>query len=225
MNDRELERLVRMAVEAETFEEPCPVVRSAGASSRRLPRFLVTGLGSVAAACVLVGLLLALRPPPPQPLTMGDLRPGASEPTTQPVIQPVAEKSLVMGIFRDRDGNCTCVQWREHKWGGRRLSDVGRGELVDAVLKASCSTDPRQVMVVAIAGPEGVLPDSREGADRLARVIADAADGWQELPSAAYAALGDRAAQATVVTEKVSMRAGGPDYLSALSLPRPPGMR
>ncbi|MFN0131348.1 MAG: hypothetical protein ACKVW3_02255 [Phycisphaerales bacterium] len=221
MNDRELERLVRMAVEAERFEN------EAGDSRLLMPRlrrFLFTSLTTAAAACLLVAVLFAMRPAAPTPLTTRDLIPRPADETVgiQQVSSP--ERSLVMGIFRDRDGRCTCVRWSRQEWGGRRLSDVGRGELVDAVLKASCTSDPRQVMVVAISGPDEVLPTTREGADRLATALADAADRSQELPSAAYAALGAGAGRATVVTEKVSMR-GSSDYLTAMSLPKPPGMR
>lgn len=92
-----------------------------------------------------------------------------------PVDPNALEGSIVVAIYVDEAGVSHCVQWGEHGWSNNRcLSDVPASEVRSVRLGEPCSTDARQVVLVALSGPRSMLPATDIGATQLAQCIARA---------------------------------------------------
>jgi hypothetical protein len=216
MTDRELERLLRMALEVEQLAGDSPVVvRGAG---RRARTAMWLGLSSLAAAAAVVFVSWPRTTSPtaitPAPISLTPEAPAspAIELRDVPLVRITkadepddAEQSVVFGIFRGPEGECSCVQLTETDWGDRRLADVGRNELLAAVLGDPCTTMARQLLVVAVSGKPGSVPNSRADAETLALRLAHVPiNEHQDVSLAAYAAMPQLPAGSTVVAEAVS---------------------
>jgi hypothetical protein len=206
MDDKRIQELVRMAMEAEALERP----PTRSGVVRRL--FVNAGIGVAAAACLAVGFVV-LQPSPPAkaPPSITERPADRSIGTEVAKVETTAEEDgcVVMAMFRAEDGSCSCVQVREPSWDGRRLADVSRSELRTAALKAPCSNDAEQVFIVAVQGRSDSLPRSHEQAEVIAKQVSRAAASvgrHADVSSLAYAAMPGLSPGATVVAESIAMR-------------------
>jgi hypothetical protein len=210
MNDREIERLIGMAGEAEDLERSVDApLRLVGHGPRR---WIGLGAATAAAASLLAAfVIMQNRIVTHRNRTMagatqrGRNAAGATG-TTGAAVDP--DQCVVMAVYKGADGKCSCLNLNRHEWGGRSLADVNKRELLDAAFREACTTDVHQVLVVAVEGKAGTLPQSREEAEAIAAKLADApATGRvSDLSSYAYAAMPRLSPGATVVAEQVAVR-------------------
>lgn len=239
MDDRELERLIRMAVEAEELEGSADGPLAFGRAPRGgLGRWTGTIVTATAAAGLLLAFTLFVRFNTPAPITPGPIADGtpatsdpvhAAEPRPANIAnaQPTApagsadEGCVVMAFYQGPDGECSCLSIRQHEWdGGRRLADVARAELMDAALQEQCSTDAQQVYVVAVAGKPETLPRTRDEAEAIGTRLADAPrTRTTDISSYAYSAIPQLGADSTVIAERLAIRPASHvrDTLAALA--------
>jgi hypothetical protein len=219
MTDREIERLMRMAFEAEDLErsalaEPAPL-RLVGGGARRW----LAGRGMATAAAASLALAFFVMHKSVAPVPKGPLA-SAGNPShpresqgatagTMAVSGTTDDQCVVMAVFRGADGQCSCLDLKEHEWAnGRRLSQIDKRELLDVAMQAPCATNAHQVLVVAVEGKGTALPRSREQAEAIAARLADvpATNRHSDVSSYAYAAIPDLPPDATVVAEKLAVR-------------------
>lgn len=186
MDDRQIQELVRMAVEAESLEHdqsvPGPFLFPAHRSSWRVG---LAWAGAAAAGLALgVGTWVAVRQgPSPVPVPKMALADKTDRSAAATLPKPVPthaapgphargagdERCVVLMITRDSYGDLSCVQWRPHEWGeGRSLAQITPAELLDAAGGMWCDDGASEVTVVAVSGPRGSVPSS----DALAQEVA-----------------------------------------------------
>lgn len=211
MDDKHIRELATMVMEIESLEgrsEPIPFAPRPSAV-RRLS--VGAGLGLAAAACLVIGVI-ALKPPvQPSPSGSGprlaDSATGAG--AAPSIVEASQERCVVMSLFRDPSGHCSCLQVSEPQWGeGRGLADVPRSELRRVALREPCDTEAQQVLIVAVAGHADALPHSHEQAQAIVQQVSTAAASvgpHADVSSLARAAIGLRDAS-VVVADTVSMR-------------------
>ena len=224
MDDKQLQELARMVVEIEALEQSAsgheaPIARigPSGLVHGPIRRLMVgAATGLAAAACLVIGLLI-MRPAPRIPAVpetrLADKGPsghgGDQAPAPTIVKTSATEKCVVMSMFRDTNGRCSCLQVSEPQWeGGRPLADVSRSELHRVALAQPCDTEAQQVIIVAVAGRADTLP-GHEQAEAIAQQISTAAASvgrHTDVTSFARAAMPGLSDGATVVAETVSMR-------------------
>lgn len=224
MDDRQIQELAKMVMEVEALERaaagedadaPFAQIGPGVATHGPVRRLLVgAGMGLAAAACLVLGLVM-MRPTPPtvapgpsRPIAKGTTGPsGADSPR---IVATAAEDCVVMSMFRDNNGRCSCLQVSEPKWeGGRKLADVSRSELHRVALSSPCDNEAQQVIIVAVAGRADTLPRSHEQAEAIAQQLTTAAASvgrHVDVSSFARAAMPGLSDGATVVAESVSMR-------------------
>jgi hypothetical protein len=217
MDDRELQRLIRMAIEADDLAAPSDVagrIRPAAARPPASPvirwgRWLAAGL-TAAAACLAVLLWWPTTGTPPAPPAGPNIATAIlpAVPTTelhapkpapaQLVIKDVryvttpGEQCIVLSIFLGSGGSCRCMQWRSHQWEpGRTLADICPSELLDVAFKSSgaCTPNPEHVLILALAGPPGTLPRTRSEAEAVVACVsrANLGDGGSDQDPSVYA--------------------------------------
>lgn len=202
MDDRQIQQLVRMALEAQALESPDSsgafVLAAHRSGWHPSIRWGAAAAGLVGAACI----WLALRPAPGSaPPMLGESPADTTslatlallpEPSRRPALPAVAvdsptpagEHSVVLTIFRDSYGELSCVQWHPHEWGeGRTLAEVTAGELLDAGAQAWCDTGASEMVVVALTGPKGSMPATDTFAQDFAACIAASGDLCELDPS------------------------------------------
>lgn len=97
---------------------------------------------------------------------------GTTVRATMPVPVPGSQdESVVLAIYRDNTGGVHCVQMAAHTWANRCLPDVQASELRNVSFGEPCMSEPRQTLLVALAGPRRSLPTSEAGAVALAKCI------------------------------------------------------
>jgi hypothetical protein len=230
MNDRELERLIRMAHEAEALERSAeqPALRLVGGGIRRWVAGL--GIGAAAAASLLGAIVIMHQSMGPGKSGKIVTRETHSAPRPAPsggdttLVKNEPEQCMVLAVYRNADGQCSCLQLKEHEWGGRSLADVPKRELVDLALREACSSDAHQVLVVAVEDKPGALPKSREDAEAIAAKLSEAPSSGKvsDVSSYAYAAMPTLSSGATVVAERVAVRAAPLKQAAALIGTTPP---
>ena len=228
-SDRNVEQLVRMALDIEALE------RAAGAAGdefgpvarigRPAPRHgswrkvgVGVGFGTAAAACLTLAMFM-MQPRNPgsgAPLAVAPRVPSVPipvEPDATPRVVQAAnndEKCVVMAMFRGADGQCSCLQMRDGDFEeGRTLAEVPRSELYDVALHAPCSTSAQQVLIVAVSGRADSLPTNHEQAEAIVRQISTAAASvgrHADVSAIAYAAMPGLSPGSTVIAENVAMR-------------------
>jgi hypothetical protein len=223
MDDRELLELTRMAMEVDDLEAGAesshgPRLRLVGDHRResradQLRRGLMFAGGLIAAAACLAVAVSVLSPHPVAPamkrpsIAQGNTEaPGVVIATNSGATTP-SEQCIVMAVFRGQDGSCDCMQWKRQEWaGGKRLADVGRKELLDAVFQAPCTNAADRVVVLAFSGPPDSLPKTTEDAEAIANRIAAAPPTWHEdISSYASAAMPDLPKGSTIVAKSLAM--------------------
>jgi hypothetical protein len=196
MNDRRINDLVRMAMEADELEadaqspdrhlagaiDAVPSGRSgslrgwwAGAALAAagiavvvaLPFF--TGHASKPGATIVEGRLGV---PGPKG-TIEVVSPAVVVNTALERVDPgTVERCVVVAIFRDDHGRMNCVKSKPHEWSENRcLGEVSSQELRRVVVGQGCSSSADQALMVALAGPQRSLPKTEADAMGLATCI------------------------------------------------------
>jgi hypothetical protein len=68
--------------------------------------------------------------------------------------------SRIISFALDSESGCRCSQTVIHEWDDRPVGSVTRAELLRIGYESACISDPDRILVVAISGPVGDLPDS-----------------------------------------------------------------
>lgn len=201
-SDRQLELLARMAVEAQGLEASdhdaalgsaaVRTIHGPGRAAPRAGRRLLLGriAGGVLATAAMVGLAAGVIS---QWTQGGNPVPGngtASATFAAGALAPLGsdENTVLLAVFHDEFAGTRCVSWRDYDFDGNRcLGDVSEKELRGLCLRTagldSCGPKPRQVMLVALAGPRHSLPKS----DLSARQLADCILGGERMCDSAGA--------------------------------------
>jgi hypothetical protein len=215
MDDKRIQDLVKMAMEIEALERAGdrPAIGFRAGAIRRL--MVNAGMGLAAAACLVVALFVmhGRQQQPIPKLATGPKAPAAVDrpATSSPVVGTADEKGcVVMAMYRDTDGRCTCVQMEQPEWcGQRRLTDVSRSELRQAALREPCTNDAQQVVILAVEGRTDSLPRNHDEAEVIAQQLSTAAASigrHTDVTAFAYAAMPRLTSDSTVVAETLSMR-------------------
>lgn len=229
MNNRELENLIRMAMEVEDLEGSRPALSFDGApvtvvrtGARRV--WLIGGGLAAAAALTLAAVAVWPTKPSEPSARLADstgvvgthevVPPARSVVVDSPPPVHVAqvppdagEKTVLLAIFRDADDRCSCVQLRDGEWSGRKLADIGRSELLRTAMARACNESPEHVLVIAIAGPAEYLPSSDQ-AEVLAACVFETPSTCGDDDSSCYtsAAMACLPAGMTVKAETLAMK-------------------
>lgn len=222
MDDRKLDNLIRMALEAESLERSgeVPRLKLVGAPSRRRSWLLpfAAALASAAAAVTVVTVVLPSVSPSVQPIPVAHGPAGTHQPAPKPregfetqltASQPVPaeEGSVVLAFFQGIDGRCTCMHIQDEDWDRNKLANKDRAELLDVAYRSTCGGPTPSLLVVAVAGQRDALPRTPEAAEALALKLADHVhSGKSELVNRAYQALPGLPAGSMVVAETVGHR-------------------
>ncbi|MFM9996271.1 MAG: hypothetical protein ACKVU4_10775 [Phycisphaerales bacterium] len=235
MDDQRLQRLIRMAMEAESLDGTVRANRDAPPGPISIVvwrrRLSWIGGGLAAAACLGVAAVVFRTPAPTGPGGFGRDAPiaiadpavadegarGDSSPSQGPDESPTyttqvaahhaePEEAVVFAVFRGVDGSCECVQVDAPEWSGaKRLADVDRHELVRVAFRDPCSAFAPEVLVIGVSGKPGTVGSSRRHAEALAERLGRETFRGRDVSSAAYAALPDLPAGSLVVAEKISI--------------------
>lgn len=197
MDDKQIQRLVRMAMEAQSLESPDSAGLFLIAAHRSWARPAIRWAGAVAASLALAaGAWLALRSQRAGPVPGGSPLAGSATPIhpskavettgSVPVVAaaPTTEqRGVLLTIFRDSYGELSCVQWRPHEWGeGKSLAELTPGELLEAGSSAWCDGTASEMVVVALSGPLESVPDTELLAHDLAACISGSSDLCEQEP-------------------------------------------
>ncbi|MCK6483681.1 MAG: hypothetical protein HUU22_03645 [Phycisphaerae bacterium] len=196
MEDRELDILLRLAIEADELvradSEPvrsadhrpryvAPPIGATAATTQPRRRTLVRrGLWSAAALSAAAALLWAMWPhgtPSSRDLVRGHRVEVVSSgtPRGHAAVGP-SEECVVLAIFRESDGDCQCRAISPMDLGaGSSLDSIDPREFLRIALNASCSAEPEQVVVLAVAGPRKDLPDDADEADMIVACLDESA--------------------------------------------------
>jgi len=231
MDDKALQRLVRMAVEAEQFEAG-EKLRLAGTPRETRP--IITsgrrwrGLGALAACVGLLAGVITL----PRMITAisgtggpkGPIADGGVAPRPRAIVGVFDEqaqkaldifrsinghsngKQMLLALFRDGQDGCECVVWKEAEFGDRNLDEVSRSELLAAAMKGRCSADSSLVLVLALDGPQELLPESTEAAASLAACVSNEIECRQNAACYTTQAIQCLPEQVSVVAETLAMQ-------------------
>lgn len=193
MDQRDLNALIRMAAEVDTLEQDSAHSfqwAKAKTSRREVLMQRMTGIGALAAAACL-GLMVVswLRAPQAQPshTAMNTEKPAAptvvasATPDTVKNVESAAEAtpakpeegSVLLAVFHDANDMCSYVQLHKDALHGRKLTEVGGGELLRTAIAANCQDNPERVLVLAMTGPKDLLPRSTAEAEVLASCISE----------------------------------------------------
>jgi hypothetical protein len=198
MDERRLTQLLQMAAEAERMETGRSLLDSAPpVFTRRLwtPRPWI----GVAAALGVAGVIgWALMPGGSQPTprvastnSAIDSNPAATHSgrtPSEPVVDvasaaapdPCAtESTILMALFQSVNGAVRSTRVAISDWDSRRgLDDMGEGEILSLAFEhideITAETLPDKVVLVAVSGPSGLLPDS-EGDARVLQACLEGA--------------------------------------------------
>jgi hypothetical protein len=229
-NDRKLEYLLKLAVEAEELESSAdmPALRYVAGSTRPQRKWLMPLAGLMAAAAAGVAVTTVVLPmikpaaPVTPPIAKGPESPSpthakvpidvakASRPFDKPILPdsvPVTsdgteESSVVLAFFQGVDGQCSCMHIQKEDWDAAQLSGKDRGQLLDLAFHSTCTQPSSKVLIVGISAPANSLPTSQEAAEALAAKLSDTFNGARvDLVSRAYEAMPQLPAGSTVVAE------------------------
>ncbi len=196
MDDRSLEKLIRMAVEIDELEAelrtpaapsltnafrvgprlaPGQASRSGAPRRRHTLRWFASMAVTAAAACIAAAWFWTGQVEPtgthsPPVLAEHKPMPSRTDGTTRFAVAPPAsgDSYVVLSIFRTWDGECQCRSWRVHRLApGKTLAQMETGELLDAALASRCVESVERLMVVALAGRPEELPMQSDQAESL----------------------------------------------------------
>jgi hypothetical protein len=80
--------------------------------------------------------------------------------------------SRIIAMVLDAENNCHCSQTVLHEWdSSRSVGELTRADLLRIGFESSCITEPERILVVAVSGPMGDLPESDEDIAALASCV------------------------------------------------------
>ena len=95
--------------------------------------------------------------------------PAAAEPCPD---VPPSFGSRIIAMVLDAENNCHCSQTVLHHWDGSQpVNELTRADLLRIGFESSCITEPERILVVAVSGPVGDLPESDEDIAALANCV------------------------------------------------------
>ena len=176
MNDRQLQALLKLALEAERLEQPA----SAPAPIAWWRRAWAKGGFAAAAAVLLAAPLFWSRPAPmPQDPAETRLTPVAARTLSDEDLGAIqnalaemfadplnAEQrvALVVAIARGEQGECDCIRWKRHTLPeGKALADLSKNELLRLGMQDSCAGTSSRLLVVGVACDEIPLDGTLAG--------------------------------------------------------------
>lgn len=197
MNDSRLEQLIRMAVEADELASGAPesdfasrpVYTNRRAIDVRFGRNLrwVPYAAAAGVAIAVVGTwfvsqynnvqktrqLASHTSKSISPIYIEDRTSGGGKTSaSDDVAASIPEQNVVVAIFHDPISGQRCVKWREHDWTDNKcLSDVESEEVQTVNVGRACTPMPRQVLMIALSGPQTELPTNDTTAAQLADCI------------------------------------------------------
>jgi hypothetical protein len=213
MDDTELLQLARMALEAEDLGAEGagapPRLRLAGAGPSYVRAFRFAG-GLIAAAAALAFVVVIMAPRPQGPLTPPIANRSSALPDEPAVTiaeaAPAPDQTMLLIVYQDPDGACDCAQWKNPLWArGKRLTDVGRKELLDTVMHEACSTSAERAVVFAVSGPQDSLSKATHAMEQVANRLASIPTWHEDLSAYANAALTDLPKGTTVAATSLAM--------------------
>jgi len=209
MDERDLNALIRMATEVDAMESDESHSfhwARAKASRRDVIMQRLTGIGGLAAAaCLALMVFMWVRGPQPAAPTPVAI----AAPTIEHIAVPAKlseEGSVILAIFHDADDRCSCVQLRSDAFKGRKVSEMGGGELLRTAIATACHENPEKVLVLAMSGPREVLPHTTAEAEVLATCISEGGRCGDDSICYASNAQVYLPAGVTVVAETMGMR-------------------
>lgn len=184
LNDERLLELLRAAHEVNNLEagvhEPLPA-RTTLAPSFPLRHKLIA-LSSIAAMVALAAAVWfanfnAAQPQPAQPTI--DPRTSTAANSTTPSTSPTDEsdtdtetrKAVVLAIGETDTGELACVNWSADVLQGRTIHQVNDDELKRLGMALMCESPSRRMIVVAMEGPQTVIPTTNQRASEMARCL------------------------------------------------------
>lgn len=187
MNEAHLCNLVAHAAAAERFEHDLACASTlAGAGAPLISRAAEPAAGGAfsrfahctqrLAAAVIIGVGLAA--------TAGILATSnfTHEDLPQHAAVPFASASetMLIALYRGSDGKaqqcpeCWCVQrWTPKSMGPHEFAQLAHDKLIKASMSRSCVDDVEKLIVVALSGPRGTLPNSDQSARELALCLTE----------------------------------------------------
>jgi len=208
MDERDLNALIRMATEVDTMESDASHSfqwARAKASRRDVIMQRLTGIGGLAAAaCLALMVFMWVRGPQPAAPTPVAIVPPKIELVPLPA-KLSEEGSVLLAIFHDADDRCSCVQLRSDALKGRKVSEMGGGELLRTAIATACHENPEKVLVLAMSGPRDVLPRSTAEGEVLAACITENGRCGDDSICYASSAQAYLPAGVTVVAETMGM--------------------
>lgn len=177
MDERDLNALIRMATEVDEMEADASHSfqwARAKASRRDVIMQRLTGIGGLAAAaCLALMVFMWVRGPQPVAPTPVAALPEHTVAPVKATPKAPEEGSVLLAVFHDSDDRCSCVQLRSDALKGRKVSEMGGGELLRAAIATACHENPEKVLVLAMSGPKDVLPTTTAEAEVLATCITE----------------------------------------------------
>lgn len=199
LHDREIERLLQMALESETLAGDFDRRRVERVRVRPVLRIRFHWVAAAIAACVCV--LLTRYPAGSHSRgSVGrpaggkfasnvrvDMCPSPSGLGEAEVRQAAAggdDATQVLALLRQWSDGCQCLTWDIHEWAaGKTLASIGGARALDIPLDTQGDPPIEQWLVVAAASSRTKLPQSRDDAaellDCLDQQVAPTQVGWQ----------------------------------------------
>jgi hypothetical protein len=115
--------------------------------------------------------------------------PDSGEPRVDS-FQPICEAGCALvAIFREWNADCQCLAWTLHQWAdGGSVTVLSPGEQGEIPLNVSDDPPIEQVLLLAVADSQDVLPTGGERADALLACLNDSAlSPWHERDAKTYA--------------------------------------
>jgi hypothetical protein len=182
LNDQRLLELLRAAHEVNNLETgmtDSPPACTAKPLSLVLRRrlFAISALAAMV-ALVVAAWIVSVNAPQPQP-TQPTINPRTTasssttntEPTDEPDTNPDTRSAVVLAIGETDTGELACVNWSADVLQGRTIHQVNDEELKRLGMALMCESPSRRMIVVAMEGPQTVIPTTNQRASEMARCL------------------------------------------------------
>lgn len=186
MNEREIEKLLKMSRDLEQFERDCDpsivtgddrtanlLTSLAAARAKSAARMRWASVAS--AACLVIAVIAKMQSAPTTPIAPQSeivvVKPTAipTEVQVVPVVSALPNVQVVVALYRSDSSptcpECWCVAQWNADWGeGRSVNELQDYELIDDSMMHACVTDPKRVVVLGLSGPASSMPKTDQQA-------------------------------------------------------------
>lgn len=183
LNDQRLLELLRAAHEVNNLEagiSDSPPTRTAITPSLVLRRrlFAISALAAMV-ALVAAAWIVSVNAPQPQPsqptinprTTASSNTTTTTSPTDKADTDTDTRKAVVLAIGETDTGELACVNWSADVLQGRTIHQVNDEELKRLGMALMCESPSRRMIVVAMEGPQTVIPTTNQRASEMARCL------------------------------------------------------